>query len=119
VVHVIPNTASVLAVRNKSVRCTLMVEQHCAYTLQQITTLAHILSSPLLSSPVSRTMARAVSVRPQTTETRLDTIGHVAFVVGKLALGQVYLRFYRSTPVSPFRNSSAPHRCMTAGKQHK
>jgi hypothetical protein len=81
--------------------------------------MARAVSVRPLSSPVSRTMARAVSVRPETTETRLDTMGHVGFAVDKVALRQVYLRSHRPTPVSPFHNSSASRRSMTAGKQHK
>jgi hypothetical protein len=46
-------------------------------------------------------MAQAVSRRPLTVEFGLvPGLVHVGFVVGRVALGQVYLRFLRFVPVN-------------------
>jgi hypothetical protein len=110
-VEAILNTASGLAVRTNPPA----VPSLCLQTAENHNTSTR----SLLSSRVSRTMARAVSVRPQTTETRLDRKGHVGFVVDKVALGRVYHRSHRSTSVSSFHNSSASRPCMTTGEQHQ
>jgi hypothetical protein len=54
-----------------------------------------------LTADVDRTMAQAVSRRPLTAaawvRARVNTVG---FVVGKVALGQVFLRVLRFSPVN-------------------
>jgi hypothetical protein len=61
---------------------------------------SHNLSKVIGGRQIGRAMAQAVSRRPPTAEARVRSRVNVGFVVDKVALGQVFLRVLRFSPVN-------------------